>query len=225
MRDKINGNPVVQAAIVGVLVLVAGFLLLTRVMGGGSSEEPVADPAGTVSPAPVDDASAAAVPSTDATGTAAAVPAAGVVVAAPAGEFVAGPGLPKDVVKAYDGGKTIVLLVIRENPQGCFAKGDGTSCAGIDDRELNRIVREVGQRPNTTLFVTHAAGLWRYSRIAEGADVQRTPALVVLQPRRLADGGPPVATLSYGFRGPKSVIQTVDDAEYKGRADIPYYPE
>ena len=45
MREKINDNPVAQVALLGVLVLVVGFLLLTRM--GGSEETPAA-------PAPTD---------------------------------------------------------------------------------------------------------------------------------------------------------------------------
>ena len=34
----------------------------------------------------------------------------------------------------------------------------------------------------------------------------------------------PAATVSYGFRGPASVEQALEDALYKGPKDIPYYP-
>ena len=65
----------------------------------------------------------------------------------------------------------------------------------------------------------------RYSRIASGVDVNRVPALVVISPKKLNDGGLPKATVSYGFRGPGSVVQAVKDAEYKGKTNLPYYPE
>ena len=34
----------------------------------------------------------------------------------------------------------------------------------------------------------------------------------------------PEATVSYGFRDSKSVIQAVDDAVYTGKDNIPYHP-
>jgi hypothetical protein len=49
--------------------------------------------------------------------------------------------------------------------------------------------------------------------------------LVVLQPRRLSEGGTPTASVSYGFRGLASVEQAVEDSLYKGRKDLPYYPQ
>jgi hypothetical protein len=30
--------------------------------------------------------------------------------------------------------------------------------------------------------------------------------------------------VSYGFRGPQSVLQAVKDAQYKGKTNLPYYP-
>ena len=40
MRKTLNENPVVQLAIVGLLAVAVAFLLVTRVLGGGGSEEP-----------------------------------------------------------------------------------------------------------------------------------------------------------------------------------------
>ncbi len=229
MRDTLNNNPLVQAAAIGVLALIVGFLLLTRVMG---QSEPAPEPAST------DPASASAEPAaaTDATATPAADPtapqaestapaatdASGVAptdaaVATPAaeaestGEFVAGPGLPADVVKAYADGKVVVLLVELET--------------GIDDRKVERTVEALRSRGDTAVFLVPAEKIADYSRITQGVDVERTPALVVLRPRRLTKGSVPVASVAYGFRGPQSVNQAVEDALYKGRKDIPYYPE
>ena len=48
---------------------------------------------------------------------------------------------------------------------------------------------------------------------------------MVLRPKNLSEGAAqPTATIEYGFRGPESVNQTVEDALYKGRDDLPYYP-
>jgi hypothetical protein len=204
VRQQINENPVFQAVLIGVLVLVVGFLLFTRVFSSGSSE-----------PAP---ASTTTTPATEATAPAAestaAAPAdtgAAPVAEAPAGEFTAGPGLPGDVVKAYADGEVVVLFVLRKG--------------GVDDKPLKKSVQRLRQRGDTAVFVTPASDIARYSRITQGVDLQRVPALVVLTPRKLNDGGPPVASIRYGFRGPESVNQAVQDALYKGRSDLPYYPE
>ena len=126
------------------------------------------------------------------------------------GGFEAGPGLPRPVVAAYEAGEIVVLLVVREN--------------GIDDQRLRAIVERLHGRSDTALFVVRAKGIVRYSRIAQGVEVDRTPALVVLAPKGASDGPMPVATVSYGFRGAGSVEQAVEDAAYEGPSDLPYYP-
>jgi hypothetical protein len=226
VRRALNENPLVQAALIGVLAIIVGFLLLTRVMNRNSGAEESAattDPAA-AAPAATDSAAAppestdpaaaaaadAAAPSTDpsATPPAAADPA---TAAAAAGEFVAGPGLPAEVVKAYADGKVVALLIVREN--------------GIEDRKVRAMVETLRSRGDTAVFVTPAATIARYSRITQGVDVERVPALVVIRPRKVTEGDTPVAAVSYGFRGPDSVDQAVRDALYAGRKDIPYYPE
>ena len=49
-----------------------------------------------------------------------------------------------------------------------------------------------------------------------GVDVDRIPALVVLQPKRLTEGPTPTRRVSYGFRGPGSVEQAVEDSALQG---------
>ncbi len=46
--------------------------------------------------------------------------------------------------------------------------------------------------------------------------MNRTPALVVVRPKSLTDGPMPTAIVSYGFRGPGSVEQALEDALYDG---------
>ena len=58
-----------------------------------------------------------------------------------------------------------------------------------------------------------------------GVDVSRVPALVVVRPRERSRSGIPVASVSYGFRGPASAEQAVRDALYDGRQDLPYHPK
>lgn len=133
--------------------------------------------------------------------------------AAPAttlGKFVAGPGLPSPVVKAYDADKVVVLLVVRRG--------------GIDDDAVKASVERMGGLPDIAVFVTNAGHVSRYSRIAAGVNLDRVPALIVLRPQKLSHGTP-TATVSYGFRGPDSVAQAVADALYKGPTDVPYYPK
>ena len=225
MREKLNDNPLLQAALLGVLAIVVGFMFLTRVSGGPEAPEP-----GATVPGATDPAAVAAVPGVDpataGSGTQAPAPDAPAPSGQNAGggaEFVAGPGLPKEVAAAYKDDKVVALLVIREHPQNCF-KSSRSNCAGFDDQKLVQIVNELRSRSDTAVFVTHAFGLSRYSRIVTGVDIDRTPALVVVQPQNLTQGPLPTATVDYGFRGKDSVVQAVRDALYDGRDDLPYHP-
>jgi hypothetical protein len=221
VRKAINDNPIAQVAVLGVLALVAGFLLLTRMSHKSSeSSTDTSTSAASVAPgtatAPVapTDASTAAPSSTTAPSTSAPSSTASstdaVAEAAAAGEFVAGPGLPASVVRAYADNKVIVLLVMRRK--------------GIDDEAVQASVEQQGSAADVALFMTHAGHVSRYSRIAAGVDLNRVPALIVLRPRKLTQGTP-VATVSYGFRGPDSVAQAIHDALYKGPTNLPYYPK
>jgi hypothetical protein len=206
VRKALNENPLAQAAVFGALAIVVGFLLLTRVMGQGSGSS--SEPAATTT-TPAESAAVPVEPATPAPAESVA-PAAEPQVAAAETSFEAGPGLPSSVVDAYDAGKTVVLLVVRSR--------------GIDDRALRLTTTALAGRPEVELIVLPAKGIARYSRIASGVDVDRVPALVVISPKKLADGGLPTATVSYGFRGPQSVVQAVEDAEYKGKTNLPYHP-
>jgi len=219
MRESINGNPVVQAVFLGVLLLACAFLLYTRVFSAGSSDEaassePATPPAattesaapattGTPETADVPAAPGATVPETAAP---TAPPAEGAV--SPGG-LEAGKGMPQPVVDAYDDDKAVVLLIVRQ--------------AGIDDKRVENSVQVLEADPNVTVFVTGAKKVARYSQIANGVGVSRVPALIVMKPRSVSDGVP-TASVSYGFRSPASVAQAVKDSLYDGR-DVPYYPE
>jgi hypothetical protein len=218
VRKALNENPIAQIAVLGVLAVVVGFLLLTRMgsSGGESSatSTTASDAAATPTPA-IDSATSTAPPTTSSgelppTGSEdASSPPAGSASDAAAGEFVAGPGLPAVVVKAYKDGKTVVLLVLRHR--------------GIDDDRLRQDVERLRGKNDLALFVTNAGRVARYSRITHGVNLDRVPALIVLRPRRLTKGTPE-ATLSYGFRGPQSVDQAIRDALYKGPTNLPYHP-
>jgi hypothetical protein len=219
VRKALNENPVVQIAVLAALAIVVAFFLLTRVMGKSdestsATTTPTTATGAPAAPAPTGTATtpgaaSGAAPSTAAPpSTAPVAPAAGASGAVSA-KFVAGPGLPKPVVSAYDDGKAIVLLVIRHR--------------GIDDTAVRASVERLRGRSDLAVFVTRAGHIARYARITEGVDVNRVPALIVVRPRRL-NNGVPKATVSYGFRSADSVQQAVRDALYKGPTNLPYYP-
>ena len=197
MRKALNDNPLVQVALIGVLAVVVGFLLVTRMSSGGGSTEPATETSTSATVAPA---------STDA-----AAPAEAATTEPSSGEFAAGPGLPAKVADAYDSGGAVVLLIVHRQ--------------GIDDRKLEAQLGSAAGIGDTEIFIVQDKDIADYSRIAEGVDVDRAPALVVIQPKSLADGPLPEASISYGYRGPESVAQAVRDALYKGRDDLPYYPE
>ena len=221
MRKAINDNPMVQIGVIGLLVVVVGFFLLTQ-MGKGSSTSSTSSTEASVAPdasATPSDSSATAMtppastvttPSVSAPSTTPAAPAGSAAAPAAAGEFVAGPGLPRPVVQAYNADKVVVLLVVRRG--------------GIDDGAVKASVERMSGLPDTAVFMTNAGHVSRYSRIASGVDLDRVPALIVLRPQKLTHGTP-TATVSYGFRGPASVAQAIADALYNGPTNVPYYPK
>jgi hypothetical protein len=213
MREKLNSNPILQAALIGLLGVAVAFLLVTRVLNRGGDPPPADAPVATETAAPAPaatdpTAAAPAAPSAPATPSSPAPqPAPGVVTAE---SFKAGPGLPKDVVAAYDNDRTVVVLIIRGNAS--------------DDQRLRTTVEKLRGRTDVELFVVKAADIAKFSRIAQGVNVNRTPALIVVEPKRLAKGPLPTATVSYGFRGLKSAAQAVNDSQYKGKSNLPFYP-
>jgi hypothetical protein len=224
LRKAINENPVVQIALLGGMALVVAFLLFTRVLNQGAAEAPPPTET-TTTPTTGTATEAGAAPTTAPSGTAPAPsttpPATGTVppateaapgAAAPGAaveaEFAPGPGLPKPVVSAYEEGKAIVLLIEKQK--------------GLDDQALRGGVEALRGRRDLAVFVVPAKEVSRYARITEGVQLDRVPALVVLSPRRLS-GDVPEATVSYGFRGPESVKQAVEDALFNGK-QVTYDP-
>jgi hypothetical protein len=207
MRQALNENPTVQIAVIGVLIIVAGLFFVMHKKGGSSSTETTA--ASTAAP------SVSASPSTGSASSSSAAPSASPAasVSVTSGSvtpdaLVPGPGLPKRVVDAWQGGDTIVLLIVRGG--------------GIDDRLVRGSVESLSE-PGTSVFVAHAGDVYRYSRITQGVGVNRAPALVVVRPQS-ASGSVPQAQVSYGFRNSESVVQAVHDALYQGRDNLPYSP-
>lgn len=220
MRKAINENPVVQISVLGVGMVLIAVLLFTR-MSGGEEAPPPTDPAATA-PAATDPAAAGApaatsgaidpttgAPVAGAAGTVSpAVPAAGAVD--PQAMTKPGPGLPPEVADAWKRGDAVVLLVYR--------------APGIDDRLVRGSARALSADPNVAFFNTPAEKVAKFSRITQPIGLNRVPALVVIRPKDVA-GAPPQAQVSYGFRNSESVVQAVQDALYKGKDDVPYYPE
>jgi hypothetical protein len=215
VRKTLNENPLVQAAVVGVLAIAVGLIFMMQMSGGGGEAAPtdtgvttpVTDTSATAPPATgTDPGAAAATPAPPATGTEAAPPAAGGALS----DFQAGPGLPKEVVSAYDAGDAVVLLIVNKD--------------GIDDKRLEATIEELRSNPDAAVFVTDVKDVAKYSRITEGVDVDRTPALVIVQPKRLTEGTMPAATVAYGFRGAASARQALEDALYNGPQNLPYHP-
>lgn len=213
MRKALNENPVVQMAMVGVLLVVAALLLFGGVLKKKEdSNETTTLPTTGASAAP---ATAGAPPATDpaaaapTTDPAAAAGAAGTTASAPVGGIpaVPGPELPANVQSAIDGGKLIVLLVVRGG--------------GIDDKRVARAVHRLAGLPGTEVFTTKARGISRYSRITQGVNVTRVPALVVVDP---TGDGTAEASVEYGFRSLPSVVQAVRDILYQGPT-VAYSPD
>jgi hypothetical protein len=71
-------------------------------------------------------------------------------------------------------------------------------------------------------FVVPVDKIARYASIAQGVNLNRVPALVVIRPRGLSNGVP-TASVRYGFQSPESVVQAVIDAGYKGPT-LSYHP-
>jgi hypothetical protein len=191
MREKLNSNPVAQAAVLGVLLLAVGFFVVSS-MGGGGEEEGVS---------PSSEAMVATVTASEGSGVAAAPPAPGALAAT-------APPPPAAVTAAFAANRTVVLLFVSDS--------------GIDDRLVLAATRTLARLPGVATFVVPAKRIARYAAIAQGVDVNRVPALVVLRPKRL-DHGIATASVTYGFQSPESVVQAVVDAGYKGPT-LGYHP-
>src|SRR5215475_8030062 len=138
MREKLNDNPMAQAAVVGVLLLFAVVFFLGK--GGGGSEEEGEGGETTAAKAAV-----SAVETELETGTEPApLPAPGSGPGAP-------PPPPRPVVSAFDAGDTVALLFV----------SDG----GIDDRLVTKAVSRLESMSKVATFVVPAHQLARYVSI------------------------------------------------------------
>ncbi|HEY5977220.1 MAG TPA: hypothetical protein VIT85_05140 [Solirubrobacterales bacterium] len=187
MRDKLNSNPVAQAAVIGVLLLSAAFFLVTTMGRGGEEEEGGSSPE---SLAIVNAESTATQPPT------------------PGALADASPPPPAEVTDAFAAGNIVVLLFVRDG--------------GIDDRMVEDATESLSGLPEVSTFVVPVSQIARYASIAQGVDVERVPALVVIRPKRV-DKKVPSASVQYGYQSPASVEQAIIDAGYEGPT-LNYHP-
>jgi hypothetical protein len=186
MREKLNSNPLAQAAVIGVLLISAGFFLLSTMGHSGEEESEAPEGSATTLTTTAEAASPASL--------AAALSAVG-----PSASDA--PPLPRPVLAAWHSNKTLVLLFVRS--------------AGIDDRLVAATTKGLAALPEVVSFVVPAEQIFRYAAITEGVGVERVPALVVVRPKDL-NQQLPTASVSYGYQTPQSVVQAVIDAGYKG---------
>lgn len=197
MREKLNSNPLVQLAVVGVLLV--GVALFFMSSSGGSEEEPPAATETTISDA------GGAVEGTTEAATSGSFSSSSSAIGQSA---AATRPLPRPVLEAWTADKTLVLLFVRDG--------------GIDDRLVKSATAGLDGLSDASVFVVPAAKISRYAAITEGVGVDRVPALVVVRPKRLKKTVP-TASVSYGFQSPQSITQAVIDAGYKGKT-LDYHP-
>jgi hypothetical protein len=201
MRDKLNENPLMQVAVIGVLLVAAAVFVMSSMGGGGESEES--------STTTTTGSATVSTPSGSATVTATVTTPTSEEAAAPTSAApVPTPPLPHRLIAAFAANRTVVLLIVKRG--------------GIDDAMTAAGTLPLAFTRNVSLFVIPANRIARYTAITQGVDVSRVPALVVVRPRNL-DDGVATASVSYGFQGPESIEQAVVDARYKGRT-LSYHP-
>jgi hypothetical protein len=186
MREKLNENPLMQVALIGVLLVVAGVFAMSSMGGKGGGEEEAESAA----------ASATAEGATEApAGLSAAL-----AMVSQASARSAKP-LPHDVLAAWNDNKTVVLLFVHDG--------------GIDDKLVKDATERLSSLPAAEAFVVPASKISRYAAVTEGVGVNRVPALVVVRPKHVHQTVP-TASVNYGFQSGQSVVQAVIDAGYKG---------
>jgi len=208
MREKLNENPKAQVALVGLLVVAVGFLLVTRMGGGGESAAPSTEVAATVNGvvgtgSTPGEAVEGAVENLEASVGTATTSAAVLPSSMPVDP------LPHPIDAAYKSGKTVVLLFVRDG--------------GIDDRIVHHATKALDSLSGVYLHVVPAHQVAQYAAVTVGIGLSRVPALVVLRPKKVSKGQME-ATVDYGYQTPKTVVQAVRDARYRG-PESTYHPE
>jgi hypothetical protein len=203
MREKLNSNPLAQVAVVGVLLVLVGFMVLS--MGGGGGEEAESSNTTTSSASVTTPSGSASVTATVTTPSSGATSAPASVSSVPP---VPAPPLPHRVTAAFAANRTVVLLIMKKG--------------GYEDAQVAQVIHRVRAMPRVSTFVVRADKIARYAAITQGVKVDRVPALIVVRPKHL-DHGMPVASVSYGVQSIESAEQAVRDARYKGRT-LSYHP-
>lgn len=186
MREKLNENPMMQVALIGVLLVLAGIFVMSSMGGkGGRGRAAKSTTASATAEAPAE------------------APAGFSAALAMVGQASARSAkpLPHDVLAAWNDNKTVVLLFVHDG--------------GIDDKLVKDATDHLTSLPEAATFVVPAGKISRYAAITEGVGVNRVPALVVVRPKHLHQTIP-TASVSYGFQSGESVVQAVIDAGYKG---------
>jgi hypothetical protein len=201
MREKLNSNPLVQMAVIAVLLVGVGVFLLGS-MGGGKEEaaEPSVASSSEVAPSPTAEGVAPE-------GAAPAGLSSALAMVNQATSGAARP-LPRPVMDAWRANKTVVLLFVHDG--------------GIDDALVKTASDRLATLPAAATFVIPASKISRYAAVTEGVGLDRVPALVVIRPKKL-DQAAPTASVSYGFQSGASVVQAVIDAGYNGPT-LEYHP-
>jgi hypothetical protein len=202
MRQKLNENPVAQVVLVCVLLLGAGYLLLSSLSGGGSEE------ASTAATAPTE-AGVAEVAAPEAEGGEAGLAEATASSSATAASAPSEGTLPQEVESAYEDGSTIALLI--------------THAAGIDDRLVSKAAGVLEGMPAVAFFSTSVKQVARYAPITGPLGVDEVPALIVVRPLALNGAGAAPATVTYGFQSASDIRQAIRDATYHG-PELTYAP-
>jgi hypothetical protein len=200
MREQLNDNPMVQMAVIAVLLISAGVFLMSTMGGGGEEEAAEATPALEGAPAEPGAPVEGSVETLEA--TAAPTSASASLAAVPPIEP------PARVVDAWESGATVVLVFVREG--------------GIDDRLVRDAAGTLAQLRNVTSFIVPAKDIARYTAVTGGVGVERVPAMVVLTPRGVGQQVP-TASVHYGYQSPQSIVQAVVDAGYEGPT-LDYHP-
>jgi hypothetical protein len=201
MREKLNSNPLAQVAVIGVLLLATGFFVLSSMGGGGGKGAGPSSASSSTVTTTLPEGSATA-------GAPVPVEGAPAPVSLAAAPEVPAPPLPRPVTRAFSADRTVVLLIKK---RGAY-----------DDGLVTRVVRQLRHIPRVSTFIVPAKQIARYAAITQGVDVDRVPALVVVRPKRLADGVA-IASVSYGVQSLESARQAVRDARYNG-ATLTYHP-
>jgi hypothetical protein len=201
MREKLNENPVMQIALVAVLVAVVGYFALTKLGGSSESEAAVggtasAEASTAEGPVVGEEGGGSLETGTPVASTSAA--------AAPIGKK-----LPAEVDAAYAANQTIVLLVYRDG--------------GIDDALVRQAAAGLDGMADVAFFSVPVENVADYSSITGPIGVDQAPALVVVRKRGMNDGGPAPATVDYGFRDATDIRQAVKDSNYTG-PELSYAP-